>query len=143
LKKHVYCVINTMPLKILIADDNELVRSCMSELFCESGHLVFEADNGARALELLRNEHIDAVLMDLRMPVMNGVEATRALRKQQATRDLPVFAFSATDNIEGFDASLFTRVLPKPMSPSHVLAAVCRHVSQAQSASKQTSRRDE
>jgi CheY-like chemotaxis protein len=111
-------------MKILIADDNALVRSAMGSTFEERGHTVSEARDGAEALEAIRAHSFDAVLMDLMMPRMGGLEATRALRQEPVYAALPVFAFSGMLDMEGFDPALFTRVFPKPIAPAEVVIAI-------------------
>ena len=111
-------------MKILIADDNALVRSCMSSTFEDRGHTVSEARDGAEALDAIRGQQFDAVLMDLMMPRMGGLEATRTLRQEPAFASLPVFAFSGMLDLEGFDPALFTRVFPKPIAPAEVVIAI-------------------
>ena len=72
------------PIRILVADDNFLVRLGLGALINpQSGMtIVAEAANGQQAIELFRQHVPDVVLMDLRMPVLTGVEATRAIRSE-------------------------------------------------------------
>ncbi|MFL6578878.1 MAG: response regulator [Povalibacter sp.] len=116
------------PLRILLVEDTALVRMCMAASFREEGHIVHEASNGVQALDALRTQHFDAVVMDLMMPVMDGMEATRQLRSDPVLQSLPVFAYSGMYRGANFDPSLFTALLPKPMAPTDVLAAIGRHI---------------
>ena len=66
------------PLRVLVADDQELVRAGFCVILEAAGsHVVGEAADGAQAVEIAAREGPDVVLMDIRMPVMNGLEATR------------------------------------------------------------------
>jgi len=111
-------------MKILIADDNAQVRGYMASVFEEKGHSVAEAANGQEAIQAVKTEHVDAVLMDLAMPNMGGVEATRILRADPAHAALPIFAFTGMSDIEGFDRTLFTRTFLKPYPPVTLVEAI-------------------
>ena len=80
--------------KILIADDEKPVRELVKRLF---GHVykVIEADDGDIAIDIARNSKPDLILMDIMMPVMDGVEATQEIRKCKAFKDLPMIALTA------------------------------------------------
>jgi len=86
-------------LNLLLADDNLMNRKVLSAFLKQRGHVLLHADNGERVLELLReNQDVDAVVMDLEMPKINGLEATRRIRDGQAgeaVRQVPVVAVTA------------------------------------------------
>jgi DNA-binding NarL/FixJ family response regulator len=73
----------TRPIRVLIVDDEPLMREILGELLQDIGYLVVgEASNGALAVEMARETHPDMVLMDLKMPVMDGIEATAAITRE-------------------------------------------------------------
>jgi len=85
-------------LKILLVDDVKVNRISARILMKKMGHEVFEAENGIKAIEVLKSNHVDLVLMDLEMPEMDGLEATRQIRQGKAGKDaqnLPVIAMTA------------------------------------------------
>lgn len=85
------------PPRVLIADDEPMVRDAVQELLEDMGFdVVGVAADGQAALTLAGELHPDVVLMDLRMPVLDGVEATRRIRK--AYRDVQVLLLSAYDD---------------------------------------------
>lgn len=73
-----------MPIRIIIADDHAVVREGLVALLCREAdiEIVAEAANGQEAVALFRQHKPDVVLMDLRMPLMNGVEATAAICRE-------------------------------------------------------------
>ncbi len=72
------------PLKILVAEDNEVNRVLMQRVLTRAGHVVVPVVNGKLAVEALQTEAFDAVLMDVHMPEMDGLEATQAIRAREA-----------------------------------------------------------
>ncbi|MDM8556879.1 response regulator [Desulfococcaceae bacterium HSG7] len=78
---------------VLVVEDNPINQDVALSMLKETGVTVVLADNGAEALALLNTRQFDIILMDLQMPVMDGFEATRRIRKDYA--DLPIIAVSA------------------------------------------------
>jgi len=85
-------------IRVLVADDHPVVRTGLSAVIIEQGDLevVAEAENGERAVALFREHRPDVVLMDLRMPVMDGVEAIRTI-----TAEFPAARILALTTYEG------------------------------------------
>ncbi len=86
--------------RILIVDDQEDIRLALSMTLQDAGHAVYEAANGAEAIEIAIAGQPDLVLMDISMPGMDGFSALRALKEQPATRKTPVLMLSALDRPE-------------------------------------------
>ncbi|RRV41561.1 hybrid sensor histidine kinase/response regulator [Pseudomonas sp. o96-267] len=80
---------------VLIVEDNAINQLVTRGMLLKLGYRVRTADNGAEALELLRNESVDAVLLDCQMPVMDGFATCRALRALPGCTELPVLAITA------------------------------------------------
>ncbi|URI05909.1 AAA family ATPase [Aquincola tertiaricarbonis] len=83
-------------LRVLLVEDNEINQELALELLRNAGIVPTVAVNGQDALRCLAEQTFDGVLMDCQMPVMDGFEATRALRAQPRWRDLPVIAMTAS-----------------------------------------------
>ncbi|HEX3402468.1 MAG TPA: response regulator [Acetobacteraceae bacterium] len=81
--------------KILLVEDNELNRDMLSRRLTRNGYTVVEAVNGEQGVAMAASEAPDLVLMDMSLPVLDGWSATRALRADPATRDIPVIALTA------------------------------------------------
>jgi len=83
-------------LKVLIVDDNQTDQVALKR-FCErDGHRAVVAWNGSEALRLAKNESFDLVLLDINMPVMNGIETARQLRLNTKRKSLPIIAISSS-----------------------------------------------
>jgi two-component system cell cycle response regulator DivK len=81
--------------KILLVEDNEMNRDMLSRRLERKGHAVILAFDGAEGLLKARSEPPDVILMDMSLPVMDGWEATRRLKADEATRRIPVIALTA------------------------------------------------
>jgi CheY-like chemotaxis protein len=81
--------------KILIVDDNPDVREVLQCQLKMSGYLVISAENGYVAIEKATVEQPDLILMDIMMPEMDGWQASRAVRANPDTKDIPILAATA------------------------------------------------
>ncbi len=110
--------------RILVAEDNEINQLIVQELIAPSGAEVILVANGQEAVEAVRKEAFDLVLMDMQMPVMDGLEATRIIRSLDHGRNLPVIAVTANamkeDKDRGF-ASGMNDYITKPIEPRELL----------------------
>ena len=84
-------------LHILVAEDNPVNMTLVTRLLQKRGHRITGADNGRAAVEASGDTRFDAILMDLQMPEMNGLEATQAIRSREASRGghVPIIALTA------------------------------------------------
>ncbi|WP_319470693.1 PAS domain S-box protein [uncultured Pseudodesulfovibrio sp.] len=83
-----------VPLNILVAEDERVNQAVIKRLLGKIGHTVVCVDNGAKALDMLGKAKFDCVLMDIQMPELDGMEATRAIRESLGL-DVPVIALTA------------------------------------------------
>ncbi len=112
------------PAKILVVDDAEsnryVIRECLSQVNLE----VIEAEDGKMGLILAEKYHPDLIIMDLRMPIMDGYEATKLLKHNSITENIPVIALTATlidEQSQIKSHNLFNGVLFKPIQISALL----------------------
>jgi CheY-like chemotaxis protein len=77
------------PLQVLVVDDNAINIRLMTVALTRLGHEVDSADQGAASVQKFSEKHYDAILMDIMMPIMDGITATREIRKLEAERQTP------------------------------------------------------
>jgi PAS domain S-box-containing protein len=105
------------PAKILVVDDVQDNRDVAVGVLERFDFEVNEADNGKEAIEKVSKYKPNLVLMDIKMPVMDGIEATRILKANDATKDIPIIAFTASvmkDNLKEIE-EICDDVLHKPL----------------------------
>jgi Amt family ammonium transporter len=91
---------NTMDATLLVVDDDAMNRDALSRRLTRTGFTVLTAESGPRALEVVNANRVDAVLLDVMMPGMSGIETLRVLRQSRPASDLPVIMVTANDRSE-------------------------------------------
>jgi DNA-binding NarL/FixJ family response regulator len=115
------------PLRVVIADDQALIRTGFSMILEAKGiEVVAEAANGAQAVEAVRRTCPDVVLMDIQMPEVNGLEATRLILSGMATapRVIMLTTFDLDRYVYAALSAGASGFLLKDVSPEHLIAAV-------------------
>ena len=114
---------------ILIVDDDEATREAFALILSQDGYQVETADNGLLALEQLRSAQPPAlILLDLMMPVMDGVEFQERLAREGHLRDIPILVCSASgERLRRRLPLQPVGYLEKPIDPRALLAEVRRH----------------
>lgn len=122
--------------RILLAEDNEINTFVAKKILENQGIIVEHAENGQAAVELFRGKpenYYDGIIMDIRMPVMNGLEATMAIRGMQRAdaAEIPIIAMSANAYDEDIDKSLKAGMnahLAKPIEPEVLLDTMKKYM---------------
>jgi CheY-like chemotaxis protein len=109
---------------VLVVDDVEDVRDLVAFVLRTAGFAVRTAVNGLEGLLAAYEMRPAVIVMDLTMPVLNGIEATRLIKSSQAIRESKVIAYTANGSIPPPLARWFVAIVPKPSPPEVVLAAV-------------------
>lgn len=131
LKRHLASQIKQKDIKssnILVVDDIEVNREVAKQILTLAGHRVTTANDGLECLELLAHHHFDAIVMDIQMPNMNGLEATRSIRAlKNEKQTIPIIALTAqwTQSIakEAREAGM-DRYLLKPINSQHLIDTI-------------------
>jgi len=121
-------------LSILVVDDNEINRQLMSILLTRQGHRIEVASNGLEAFEAVKVKKFDIVFMDLQMPIMDGIEASRRIREWE-NEGVHTFIVALTagyfpeDGQKLFEAGM-DNYLSKPFQVEHI-QKLLRYISPA------------
>ena len=116
---------------LLLVEDNEINRQVAQELLEGFGLDVTTAENGEEAIALLKEAEFDGVLMDMQMPVMDGVTATRVIRKNPQFSKLPIIALTANVMVSEqneFQNAGITDHIGKPIDPDRLVATLAKWV---------------
>ena len=127
LKKTINTIKGAEQTRILIVEDNELNQMLAKELLQRAHFQTQVANNGKEALDMLDTQEFDLVLMDIQMPEMDGITATKEIRKQARFKDLPIIAMTAHtmagDREKSLDAGMNDHV-SKPINPAHLFNTI-------------------
>ena len=116
-------------LRLLVAEDNEINQLVVEGLLGRAGIDFVMVGNGEQALQALSEGRFDAVIMDMHMPVMNGLEATRLIRQQSASPEIPIIAMTASamqGDRERCLAAGMNDYIAKPVDPDLMYAVLRR-----------------
>ncbi|MEO5368906.1 MAG: response regulator [Magnetococcus sp. DMHC-1] len=115
--------------RLLLVEDNEINQQVARELLEKVGILVITANHGQEAIDMLKQESVDGVLMDLQMPVMDGLTATRHIRLNQSAQTLPIIAMTANAMAGDREKCLAAGMndhIAKPMVPDEMYATLAK-----------------
>jgi two-component system, sensor histidine kinase len=120
----------TRSLDILLAEDNDLNQMIMTAVLSKFDHHITVADNGRAAVEAVSKDDFDLILMDIRMPEMDGPDATRTIRQQPNSKaGIPIITVTADAVVENrqdyFDAGM-NACITKPINLPELLDAINR-----------------
>jgi len=111
-------------MNILIVDDETLIRNVIKEYSKSEGYNIFEASDGLEAIEMVKNNNIDLVVLDVMMPNLDGFSACKEIKK---IKTIPVIILSARkeeyDKLVGFDLGI-DDYITKPFSPKELMARI-------------------
>ncbi len=120
--------------RVLLAEDNEVNEEVAREILEQAGCLVSVAQDGAAAVDAVSSGDFDLVLMDIQMPVMDGLAATRAIRKTARGGSLPIIAMTANAMAEDRERCMeagMTDYVTKPIDPEALFATLRRYLGTA------------
>ncbi|MBN2842150.1 MAG: response regulator, partial [Sedimentisphaerales bacterium] len=129
---------------ILLVEDQELNQEIMINLLERTKTKVTIANNGKEAVELIQEKHFDLVLMDIEMPVMNGLDATRAIRAldDKDTAGVPILAMTANamqEDLENSKSAGMNDHITKPINPGLLYRKIRDYISRSNKESERTS----
>jgi CheY-like chemotaxis protein len=120
------------PARILVVEDNQVNQKVVTAVLRKRGFTIELANDGSEALKRLEEDPAyDLILMDVQMPILDGLEATRLIRKNPRWKDLPIVAMTAHamngDRERCLEAGM-NAYISKPVHPSHLLNVVDQHL---------------
>jgi CheY-like chemotaxis protein len=116
---------------ILLVEDNDINQEVAVEFLKKAGLQVTLAVNGKEAVDLMKVKQFDAILMDMQMPVMDGLTATRLIRDMPHGKAIPIIALSAAAMVQDREASERAGMnahLAKPIDPEALIAVLLKYV---------------
>lgn len=131
---------NNFSARVLLVEDNEVNQKVACRLLERKGIRVAVAENGQEALEKLAAESFDVVLMDIQMPVMDGISATMEIRRQERLKNLPIIALTANskaDDRERCLAAGMNDYIAKPIEAARLYEVLSRYLPQAEALPEQ------
>jgi signal transduction histidine kinase/DNA-binding response OmpR family regulator len=115
--------------KILIVDDRDVDRSIIKELLQPYKFQILEAKNGEEAVTIARTQQPNLIIMDVKMPIMDGYEALKQIQSKQETKNIPVIALTASDNFA--DSTLnknFNSFIRKPINLEELIINISWYI---------------
>ncbi len=116
---------------VLLVEDNDTNLELMQELISDAGMTYDSARNGREAVEMVKERSYDAVLMDIQMPEMDGLTATRVIREEEQFKLLPILAMTAHAMKGEYEKSIAAGMndhITKPIDPALLYKALAEHV---------------
>jgi len=123
--------------KILVVDDSATIRHQLRACLESGGYDVIEAENGALGLERATNETVDLIIVDINMPVMNGLEMLEALRAVPRKASIPAFILSTESSksmVERGKKCGATAWIVKPFKPEILIKGIAHVLAKARGA---------
>jgi two-component system, cell cycle response regulator DivK len=112
---------------ILVVEDQEDNRQILRDLLASSGFLMIEAHDGQQALAMARSQRPDLILMDIQLPVVDGYEATRSIKRDPELKHIPVIvvtSYALSGDEERAREAGCDAYVAKPYSTRHLLAKI-------------------
>jgi two-component system cell cycle response regulator DivK len=117
--------------KILIVDDDAKTRKLLRAVLQNSGYEIIEAENGEQGIKLAKENIPVLILMDIEMPVMDGMSAFKVIRADESTKNIPVIAltsYAMKGDKEKFLAEGFDNYISKPIDVKEFMKIVKKHI---------------
>lgn len=123
--------------RVLVVDDEPINREIAASMLEDAGQIVTLADDGCQAVGMLESQRFDVILMDMQMPNMDGLQATRLIRSLPVGAKVAIIAMTANafeeDRMRCLEAGM-NDFVAKPIEPQNLFAAILRSLEQATAA---------
>ena len=121
-----------MSKRIIIAEDSSVIQNLIKKILSSLQHEISTVKNGVEVLEELKKHPCDLILMDIHMPIMDGMECAREIRSSK--NEVPIVAITGNANnysIDDFKEAGINDFLPKPLNYDHMLEIVKNYLGDA------------
>jgi two-component system cell cycle response regulator DivK len=122
-----------MTKKILVIEDTEDNRQIIRDLLAAAGYDLVEANDGAAGVQAAKDHKPDLILMDIQLPIMDGYQATRAIKAEAALKHIPIIAvtsYALSGDEEKTREAGCDGYISKPFSPRNLLALIRKYLPQ-------------
>ncbi len=121
-----------MSKKVLIAEDSSVIQNLTKKILEMQNFDITSAKNGQKVLDILENEHFDIILMDINMPVMDGMECSRKIRAITDSKNANIPIIAITGNAQNYSLDEFKEAgindyLPKPLNFDNLVEMVKKY----------------
>lgn len=117
-----------MSKKIIVAEDSSVIQNLTKKILSQMSYAITSVKNGKQVLDLLEKEHFDLILLDIHMPVMDGMECAKKIRTLPGkAKDIPIIAITGNANnysMDEFEAAGINAFVPKPLNYDSVVEKV-------------------
>ena len=118
--------------KILVVEDNERNMYLISFILEKMGHRVLQADSGEKGIELASREQPDLILMDIQLPGIDGLEATKRIRQSADVPIIAITSFAMTGDRERLLAAGCNGYIEKPINPETIMGEIAAYLEKAE-----------
>lgn len=117
--------------KVLIAEDSSVIQNLTKKILMMQNYSIHSAKNGKQVMDVIEKEHFDIILMDINMPVMDGMECSKAIRSLKDNKKASIPIIAITGNAKNYSVEDFKEVgineyLPKPLNFDQLVETVKR-----------------
>ena len=114
--------------KVLVVEDNEKNMYLVSFILEKMGHRVLQADTGEKGIELASREQPDLILMDIQLPGIDGLEATKRIRQSGNVPIIAITSFAMTGDRERLIAAGCNGYIEKPINPETIMGEIAAYL---------------
>ena len=114
--------------KVLVVEDNEKNMYLISFILEKMGHRVLQADSGEKGIELASREQPDLILMDIQLPGIDGLEATKRIRQSGDVPIIAITSFAMTGDRERLLAAGCNGYIEKPINPETIMGEIAAYL---------------
>jgi CheY-like chemotaxis protein len=121
---------STKPKTILIVDDDEITLNIINQRIIHAGFLTVTANTGLDAIQISQRQHVDLIVMDIRMPALDGYTAAAAIKSDEKSANIPIIGISvlfSTEDLKTAKDAGFDEYMVKPIDTDELLKIIAKY----------------